>query len=133
MVNLKFLISLFSSALIIFSNVKDYGTTFNYVYQIKANSFSPKDTIDLYYYKEKLIDKYEDISFSIDSTYLLESLKVNISQFKFDEKCFPEIKNGALILTIGNGKGSLIEGKLRQNICDENVIRDKIYILEIFK
>lgn len=131
--NIKVLISLISTGILFFSSVSEKASTFKYLYQIKGNSFATKDCIDIYYYKEKLIDKYEDIAFTIKEEYLDEALKTNISLFKFDDKCFPSYKNGILLLTIGEGKGSLIEGKLRYNACDSEVIREKIYIFDIFK
>ena len=131
--NSKVLISLISTGILFFSSVSEKASTFKYLYQIKGNSFATKDCIDIYYYKEKLIDKYEDIAFTIKEEYLDEALKTNISLFKFDDKCFPSYKNGILLLTIGEGKGSLIEGKLRYSACDSEVIREKIYIFDIFK
>ena len=131
--NSKVLISLISTGILFFFFFIEKASTFKYLYQIKGNSFATKDCIDIYYYKEKLIDKYEDIAFTIKEEYLDEALKTNISLFKFDDKCFPSYKNGILLLTIGEGKGSLIEGKLRYNACDSEVIREKIYIFDIFK
>lgn len=130
---IKLLLSLISPLVVFFSSLSNNGTSFRYQYQIKANSFSPKDSIDLYYYKEKLIDKYEEIAFSISQDNLLFILENSISEFKFDDKCYPSLKNGTIILTIGYGKGGIIKGNLRYNICDEEVIREKIYLLDIFK
>lgn len=131
--NSKVLISLISSAIFLVSSVSEKTSTFKYLYQIKGNSFATRDCIDIYYYKEKLIDKYEDIAFTLKEEYLDEVFRTNISLFKFDDKCFPSYKNGIILLTIGEGKGSLIEGKLRYNACDSEVIREKIYIFDIFK
>lgn len=122
-----------SSLAFLASNLKDVSSSFKYSYQIKANSFSPRDNVNLYYYKEKLIDKYEEIAFTLKEEYLSDALRTNISAFKFDDTCFPSYSNGSIILTIGKGKGTVVEGKLRQNICDEDVIREKIYIFDIFK
>lgn len=127
------LLSILSTGVILANSALENGSNFKYLYQIKANSYSPKDSVALYYYKEKLIDQYEDIAFSLKEEYLSEVLRTNISKFKFDDKCIPSYKNGVIILTIGEGKGSLIEGKLRYNTCDNDVIREKIYIFDIFK
>ena len=34
-------------------------------------------------------------------------------------------------VVIGKGKGSKIQGRLRKNSCDNEVIREKIYIFDI--
>lgn len=130
---LNFLISFLTGSIVLVSNVVESGATFKYLYQIKANSYTPRDSVNLYYYKEKLIDKYEDIAFSIKEEYLSETLKQNISEFKFDSSCYPEYKNGVIVLTLGQGKGSVIEGRLRFNNCDNDVIREKIFIFDIFR
>ena len=87
----------------------------------------------LYYYKEKLIDKYEDLVFTLKEDYVGEFIKTNIHEFDFDKNCKAKYINGTILLIVGEGKGSLIEGKLRINSCDDSVIREKIYLLDIFK
>ena len=120
-----------SSFLLLVSTIQD-GSVFKYVYQIKANSYSPKDCVNLYYYKEKLIDKYEELTFTLKQSYVGSFLQDNISVFEFDSNCSSKYVNGVIVLTLGQGKGSVIEGKLRMNSCDDSVIREKIYLFDIF-
>ncbi len=129
----KFLTTLLSGGFLLASAIGESGATFKYLYQIKANSYSPKDSLAIYYYKEKLIDKYEEIAFSLKEEYLSEALRTNISQFRFDDQCVPSYHNGVLVLTLGEGKGGLVEGRLRYNSCDNGVIREKVFIFDIFK
>ena len=56
----------------------------------------------------------------------------NIDLFKFDEYCYPDYKNGAIIIVIGNGNGPTYKGDLRKNSCDGSVVREKFYIYELF-
>lgn len=126
------LTSLLTGGLFILSSLQEGANNFKYNYQIKANSYAPRDSLNLYYYKEMLIDKYEELVFTLKEEYVSDFLSTNISQFKFDDKCNPKYMNGSIILTIGEGKGSVIEGKLRINSCDTSVIREKIYIFDIF-
>ena len=72
-----------SSFLLLVSTIQD-GSVFKYAYQIKANSYSPKDSVNLYYYKEKLIDKYEELTFTLKQSYVGSFLQDNISVFEFD-------------------------------------------------
>ena len=125
--------SLLTSGIILLSSMQERGSTFKYTYQIKGNSYSPKDSVNLYYYKEKLIDKYEDLVFTLKEDYVGEFIKTNIHEFDFDKNCKAKYINGTILLIVGEGKGSLIEGKLRINSCDDSVIREKIYLLDIFK
>lgn len=125
--------SILTSGIILLSTIQENGSVFKYSYQIKANSYSPRDNINLYYYKEKLIDKYEELVFTLKEDYVGEFVKSNINEFNFDESCKAKYINGSIILIIGEGKGSIIEGKLRVNSCDDSVIREKIYLLDIFK
>ena len=120
-----------SSFLFLLSTVEE-STAFKYAYQIKANSYSPRDSVNLYYYKEKLIEKYEELTFTLKQSYINSFLKDNISLFEFDETCSAKYINGTILLTLGQGKGSVIEGKLRVNACDDSVIREKIYLFDIF-
>ena len=125
--------SILTSGIILLSSIQESGSVFKYSYQIKANSYLPRDSVSLYYYKEKLIDKYEDLAFTIKEDYLGEFIKSNINEFNFDETCKAKYINGTILLVLGEGKGSTIEGKLRMNSCDDSVIREKIYLLDIFK
>ena len=129
---LGFMLSGLTSGIVLLSSIAT-SSSFKYLYQIKANSYTPKDTIKLYYYKEKLIDQYEKMAFSLKNEYLHQTIKQNISDFNFDDNCVASYVNGVIVLTLGEGRGSLIEGKLRQNSCDNSVIREKIFIFELFK
>lgn len=125
--------SILTSGLILLSSVQESGSDFKYSYQIKGNSYLPRDSVNLYYYKEKLIDKYENLVFTLKEDYVGEFVKTNIQEFEFDSFCKAKYINGTILLIIGEGKGSTIEGKLRANSCDDSVIREKIYLLDIFK
>ena len=107
--------------------------SFTYTYRIVGNSYHPADQTSLYYYKEQLIDQYEALVFGNEEREYPDILKKNIGTFRFDDQCIPAYSNGSLLLVIGNGNGMTIKGNLRRNGCDENVIREKFYIFELFR
>jgi len=109
------------------------STSFNYTYQIITNSYSLNDEVQGYYYKERLIDEYEALAFHNEERKHQEIIMANIDRFKFDDNCYPYYYNGGIFVIIGNGQGMSIKGHLRKNECDESVIREKIYIFDLFK
>lgn len=106
---------------------------FQYAYEIRANSYAIKDSVNLYYYKENLIDIYENLVFDLDARYHQAAIECNLNLFKIDESTTPYYKEGRILLIIGKGKGEQIKGRLRKNACDEDVIREKYYLFDIFK
>lgn len=109
------------------------SSSFKYKFVITANSFHPVDEINLYYYKEQLIDQYEKLVFGLDQKTYEEVIRINIHTFAFDSNCTPSYYEGKIKLIIGKGKGKTIEGVLRKDECDSSVIREKIYIFDLFK
>ena len=128
----KILVSLISSILLVSTNVPTYSE-FNYKFEIKTNSYNPLDEAAGYYYKEQLIDKVEYQLFTLDEkehSYYIINL---INEYKFYDNVEANYQMGIICITIGEGKGPIIKGKFRKNVCDEKVIREKYYILELFK
>ena len=119
--------------LMTFSYKFQESPSFKYTYQIVTNSYSVNDEIKGYYYKEKLIDCYEQLVFSYPENEHQEIIKNNINLFKFDDDCYPYYHNGSIVIIIKNGQGMIINGHLRKNECEEGVIREKVYIFDLFK
>lgn len=106
--------------------------TFDYKYKIIANSYHPVDDMNVYNYKEKLINKYQELCFSHLEREYTEIIVNNINSFCFDSNCVSSYKDGGILLIIGNGNGRTYTGNLKKNECDESVIREKFYIYELF-
>lgn len=125
-------ISIILSSLVIVSNSVS-SVSFNYKYQIKANSYSPLDVSTAYYYKEKMIDKYEDFFFDLEEKSQIEYAINHTDFFKLYDNVSVKNINGTICVTIGKGKGSLIKGQFKKNECDSGVINEKYFILDIFE
>ena len=125
-------------AVVLFSSLStvmmcvDNPSSFSYEYNIVSNSNTPEDIIKTYLYKEQLIDLYEDLVFDFASRDHQTIIRNNINKFCFDSTCH-SFYNGKINLVIGKGLGVSLQGKLKQDICDESVIREKFYIFELFK
>lgn len=105
--------------------------SFEYKYKVISNSNHPFDVKEAYNYKEKLIDQYESLVFGYQERDYQTIIKQNLNLFEFSEDCSCYY-NGQIVLVIGNGTGLTLEGDLRHNVCDENAIREKFYIFELF-
>ena len=57
----------------------------------------------------------------------------HLEEFKFSDDAKVTYQMGIVCVTLGEGKGRIIKGQFRKNECDEQVIREKYYILELFK
>ena len=128
----KLLVSLISSILLVSTSVPSYSE-FNYQFEIRTNSYSPLDEASGYYYKEQLIDKVEYQLFTLDEREHNYYIINHLDEYKFYDDVKVNYQMGTICVTIGEGKGMLIKGKFKKNVCDENVIREKYYILELFK
>ena len=104
---------------------------FEYKYKVISASNSPYDIQQAYIYKEKLIEQYEKLVFNFEQRDYQQIIKDNISSFEFSS-CCNAYYNGKINLIIGKGLGLTFSGDLKHNICDENAIREKFYIFEIF-
>lgn len=129
----KLVLSVLSSLVLMNQNEMNLGSTFTYQYQIKTNSYSPLDDAAGYYYKEQMIDKFEYELFTLDeedhTQYIINHLEV----FKLSDDAKVSYQMGVICITLGQGNGNIIKGRFRKNECDEKVIREKYYILELFK
>lgn len=105
---------------------------FQYSYEIVSNSRSAKDVTELYYYKEKIIDAYESYIMPLGYEKIEEAVKNNLQLFCFQEDARCSYINGTIVVLLGNAKGVEMKGQLRKNTCDGTVIREKIFILELF-
>ena len=129
---IKLLCVLCTSVLTVFTSVKKVDTSFKYMYSFRASSYSPLDEGTLYTYKEKLIDIYEDLCLNVEERYHEQLIRNNIKLFSFNSSSITAFySNGMINVVIGKGKGSKIQGRLRKNSCDNEVIREKIYIFDI--
>ena len=105
---------------------------FSYTYEIVSNSRNPSDMVDLYYYKERLIDTYEAYFMNLDVGMIGERVKENISLFKFNDSARVYYISGTIVVLLGSSKGYVVKGNLRSNECDTTVIREKFYIFDLF-
>ena len=127
----KLLVVLFSAASTLVITIQE-PVSFSYEYKVISNSSSPSDVIEAYLYKEKLIELYEELVFDFSSRDHQTIIINNIDKFFFDKTCH-SYYNGKINLIIGKGVGPALQGKLKQDICDESVIHEKFYIFELFK
>lgn len=123
-------IPLFLLGLSSFSNLTD--EPFKYKYQIVANSNSPSDIYDLYDYKERVIDIYEDHYLYMSQKEIEKDLVENIEIFKLNNDVRPYYAYGTIVLMVGNANGMCLEGSLRKDSCDDSVIRTKVFIFDLF-
>lgn len=107
------------------------STKFLYKYEIRAATNSTKDLYDLYSYKEHLIETYEKVLLTTDSSFKNEYLNSYIETFDYKDAVTKYV-NGVIIQTIGKCFGKKISGDLRVSECDEEPIREKFYIFDLF-
>ncbi len=105
---------------------------FSYKFEIVSNSRSIEDVTALYYYKEQLIDTYETYFMPLPLDQLESSIKNNISVFSFNAEARSYYIGGSIVVLLGNAKGVEMHGELRKNECDTTVIREKVYIFDLF-
>lgn len=129
---LNILLGITSSLLLSSVNINTYSE-FNYKYQIKTNSYSPLDDAAGYYYKEQMIDKFEYKLFTLEENEHTNYIVNHLDDFKLTDDARVEYLMGEICITIGQGRGRTIKGNFRKNECDDKVIREKYYILELFK
>ena len=106
---------------------------FIYQYQIIGNSKKSADVLELYYIKERVIDTYESFFINIEPSLISSVIKEKIYLFKFKENIQAYYKNGIILLIIEQGNGLSLKGSLRTSMCDETVIREKFFILDLFE
>ena len=106
--------------------------SFEYRYEIIANSYHPFDQACIYEYKEKLIDVYEELCFTHLEREYQDIIINNIHLFEFDDSIVASYYNGAIVLVVGNGTGNTYKGKLKRNSCDESAIREKFFYIWTF-
>ena len=106
---------------------------FIYQYQIIGNSKKSADVLELYYIKERVIDTYESFFINIEPSLISSAIKEKIYLFKFKENIQTYYKNGIILLIIEQGNGLSLKGSLRTSMCDETVIREKFFILDLFE
>ena len=129
----KIFLTLLSSLVLMSSNGSVTYSEFKYKYQIKTNSYNPLDEAAGYYYKEEMIDKFEYELFSLSKENHTNYVVNNLEHFKLCDDAQVSYQMGTICVTLGNGQGKIIKGEFRKNECDEQVIREKYYILELFK
>ena len=105
--------------------------SFSYTYKVIGASRSVDDIKNTYFYKEKLIETYENLVFEYSKNDHQTIIVNNLDMFKFDEHC-SVYYNGTIVLLIDQGLGYVLEGKLKTNVCDEEAKNEKYFILELF-
>ena len=105
---------------------------FQYRYEIMASSRKSVDVVALYKYKEKLIDTYEQYFMPLPKEQLEYCIRENISQFAFEEDARAYYISGTIVVLLGDAKGLTISGELRSSDCDNTVIREKLFIFDLF-
>lgn len=106
---------------------------FKYKYEITANSNSAGDVYNLYDYKERLIDVYDEHFLALNEQKREEKLVNEISLFELDSSCRAYYASGTIVVLVGDASGMTISGDLRSDSCDETVLRTKIFIFDIFR
>ena len=107
------------------------STKFLNKYEIRYSTNSTKDLYDLYSYKEHLIETYEKVLLTTDSSFKNEYLNSYIETFDYKDAVTNYV-TGVIIQTIVIGYGKNISGDLRVSECDEEPIREKFYIFDLF-
>lgn len=106
---------------------------FKYKYEITANSKHAADIYNLYDYKEKLIDIYDEHFLFLNEKEREKKLISSIELFNIDNNCRSYYSSGTIVVLVGDANGMTISGNLRKDSCDETVIRTKIILFDIFR
>ena len=94
-------------------------------YKIIANSNSEEDVAKIYETKDTLLKDYADWSKSVDDSYQVLADHTSEYQAKF--------YNGEYTITLGEGKGKSITGKLQVSYCSSTKeIKKKSLLEELF-
>jgi hypothetical protein len=110
---------------------RDKNQEFTYKYEIILNSNDAKDIVQGYLYKEYLIDEYNRVINYVDSSLHTNAVINNIDSFA-KEGSHSEYKEGKIVVYIGNAKGDVINGTLKNNTCDTTNIRVKFFFSKFF-
>lgn len=105
---------------------------FQYRYEIVSNSRNQEDVIHLYYYKEKIIDTYETYFMPLELEKRETAIRNHIDIFSFEEDARSYYIGGTIVVLLGKARGLELHGELRKSECDSTVIREKIFIFDIF-
>lgn len=124
-------ISLLALSISAFSSLS--SEPFKYKYEITANSNKAGEVIKLYDYKEKLIDTYDSYFLTLSEKEREKKLISSIDLFKIDDNCRSYYASGTIVVLVGDAKGMTITGDLRNDTCDETVIRTKVILFDIFR
>ena len=116
---------------IVVCGFKQKSEEFTYKYEVVLNSNNSKDVIKGYLYKEYLIDQYNGLVEYLDPSLHTNAIINNIDMFA-KEGSYSEYVNGKIVVYIGDAKGSAISGELKNNTCDESVIRVKFFFSKFF-
>ena len=80
-----------------------------------------------------MLNKYNDYLLTMDENSKKVYIIKNIDFFKLYDNVSVNNIAGTICVTIGEGRGMLLEGQFRKNECDSEVINEKYFILELFK
>ncbi len=130
---LKFIPVILTSTTLITATLTNDTMPFQYRYEIRADSFHPIEELNLYYYKEELIETYEKLCLNLDAIYKEKAIRANLHLFEFNSRIKAAYQEGIIHLTVGSGRGFMISGELRKDQCDSETIREKYYFLDLFK
>lgn len=123
------------SLMLIYSTITISSTKYDkflYKYKVIANDNSALGLINLYNAKQHLLTFYSDKILYKDPTLHQHLIIENLQEFAY-ENSVARYEEGMIVIIIGEGKGSIINGELRKNFCDENVTNNRIYIIEWLK
>jgi hypothetical protein len=123
------------SFIMIYSTITISSTKYDkflYKYKVIANDNSALELINLYNAKQHLLTVYSDKILYKDPTLHQHLIIENLQEFAY-ENSVARYEEGMIVIIIGEGKGSIINGELRKNFCDENVTNNRIYIIEWLK
>ncbi|HHU27819.1 TPA: hypothetical protein GXZ54_01520 [bacterium] len=123
------------SFIIIYSTITISSTKYDkflYKYKVVAHDNSALGLINLYNAKQHLITIYSEKILYKDPSLHQHLIIENLQEFAY-ENSVARYEEGMIVIIIGEGKGSIINGELRKNFCDENVTNNRIYIIEWLK
>ena len=114
---------------LLISNVN--SPKFTYKYLIKANSNEVSDMLEMYKVKQDFIKKYDELVLSVNEKYHREMVINNLDNFIDTSYSTCEYIDEKIVITIKEGKGGIIEGSLKSNICDSEATNYRMFIFDL--
>lgn len=121
-----------AAALVIYATISASSSLypkFTYRYEVIAPDDSAYGMIQLYHAKQHVVEVYQEQIMDKDTSLHQHLIIQNIETFaSFDGKAV--YKDGAIIVTLGDGKGPKLDGQFKTSPCDASTSNNRIFILE---